>query len=179
MNPKLIYIDAGHGGTDPGAVGAQAREKDINLAVALQVGRELTQRGFAVCYSRTRDMRMTVAERARAANKAKAAAFVSIHCNSATNKAARGAETFAYSPASKGYGLAKTIQRNLVNTTDTPCRGTKTANFAVLRETAMPAALVELGFLSNKIDEQFLLDIQWQRKAATAIADAVAEYFSL
>ena len=48
MNPKLIYIDAGHGGTDPGAVGAQAREKDINLAVALQVGRALTQRGFAV-----------------------------------------------------------------------------------------------------------------------------------
>lgn len=178
MNPKLIYIDAGHGGKDPGAVGAQAKEKDINLAVALLLGRELTQRGFAVCYSRTKNIGIRVSERARSANRAKAAAFVSIHCNSAVNKAACGAETYAYSRTSKGYGLAKYIQRRLVNATGAPCRGTKTANFAVLRETAMPAALVELGFLSNKEEEQLLLDSQWQRKAAKAIADGIAKYLN-
>lgn len=177
MSKQLIFLDAGHGGKDPGAVGLRAKEKDIALAVAMQLGQALTARGFAICYSRTTDVRLLVGERARMANKAKAAAFVSIHCNAAANKTATGTETFAYSKASKGYQLAQTIQRNMVKTVQLPNRGVKTANFAVLRETAMPAALVELGFLSNPIEEKFLLDSQWQQYAAAAIAEGIVQYF--
>lgn len=177
MSKKLIFIDAGHGGKDPGAVGLRAKEKDIVLSVAMQLGQALTARGFAVCYSRTNDVRILVGERARMANKAKAAAFVSIHCNAAANKAATGTETFAYSKASKGYQLACSLQNNMVQNVKLSDRGTRTANFAVLRETAMPAALVELGFLSNPIEEKFLLDSQWQQYAAAAIAEGIVQYF--
>lgn len=96
MVKQFIYIDAGHGGADPGAVGATAREKDIALAVALQVGQALIAQGFGVCYSRTTDKRILVGERTRLANRTGAAALVSIHCNAAANKAARGAETYAF-----------------------------------------------------------------------------------
>ncbi len=177
MSKQLIFLDAGHGGKDPGAVGLKAKEKDIVLSVAMQLGQALTARGFAVCYSRTNDVRILASERARAANKAKAAAFVSIHCNAAANKAATGTETFAYGKASKGYQLACSIQKNIVKAVQLPDRGVKTANFAVLRETAMPAALVELGFLSNPIEEKFLLNSQWQQRAAAAIAEGIVQYF--
>lgn len=177
MSKQLIFLDAGHGGKDPGAVGLIAKEKDIALSVAMQLGQALTERGFAVCYSRTNDVRILVGERARAANKAKAAAFVSIHCNAAANKAATGTETFAYSKASKGYQLAQMIQKKMVQNMKLSDRGVKTANFAVLRETAMPAALVELAFISNSAEEQRLLDSQWQQYAAAAIAEGIAQYF--
>lgn len=178
MVKQFIYIDAGHGGADPGAVGATAREKDIALAVALQVGQALIAQGFGVCYSRTTDKRILVGERTRLANRTGAAALVSIHCNAAANKAARGAETYAYNKACKGYLLAQHIQSNLVQRVKMLDRGVKTANFAVLRDTAMPAALVELGFLSNAMEEQIMLDRAWQQQAAAAIAVAIAQYLA-
>lgn len=172
-SPVLIYLDPGHGGSDPGAVGSTAREKDIALAVARLAGSMLTSRGFAVCYSRTSDVRVLVNSRTRQANRLGAAAFVSIHCNGAANATASGVETFAYNRASRGYRLAQQIQQNLVAATGLADRGVKTANFAVLRDTAMPAALVELGFLTTPVEEALLCDAAWQQRAAAAIVQGI------
>lgn len=122
---------------------------------------------------------MSLSERAAVANKAGADAFVSVHCNSATNAAAKGTETYAFSKQSKGYPLAKVVHQELIAVTSTVDRGVKTANFAVLRETAMAAALVELGFISNVEEERLLQNVSWQKKAAEAIAKGIVQYCGL
>lgn len=175
MAKKVVFLDAGHGGKDPGAVGKLAYEKEINLSMALQVGAELNRLGYGVAYSRKEDTAMSAAMRARAANRLQATAFLSIHCNAAANEAARGAETYAYSAGSKGFALARAVQAQMAFCS-VKNRGVKTANFAVLRETAMPAALVELGFISNASEERQLLDRAWQQKTAAALARAVDNY---
>jgi N-acetylmuramoyl-L-alanine amidase len=93
---KRIVIDAGHGGKDPGAVGAVSKEKDIALAVALKVGEYVKQNlpGVEVIYTRNSDVFVELRERANIANRNKADLFISIHCNAATNRAAYGTETF-------------------------------------------------------------------------------------
>ncbi len=122
---------------------------------------------------------MSLSERAAIANKAGADVFVSVHCNSATNAAAKGTETYAFSKQSKGYQLAEDIQKLLVRATELADRGVKTANFAVLRDTTMAAALVELGFISNVDEEQLLQNAGWQCKVAEAIAKGIVQYLGM
>ena len=94
----IVVIDAGHGGKDPGAVSANKniREKDINLKVALMVGETIKNRHpeIKILYTRDKDIFVGLNERARMANQANADLFISIHCNAATNRSAKGAETF-------------------------------------------------------------------------------------
>ena len=180
MSKKKVCIDAGHGGTDPGAVGPNGtKEKDVALQIALLVRDALQRCGIEVMHTRDTDKYMSLSERAAIANKAGADAFVSVHCNSATNAAAKGAETYAFSKQSKGYQLAEDIQKLLVRATELADRGVKTANFAVLRETGMAAALVELGFISNVEDEKLLINKSWQKKSAEAIAKGIVQYLGM
>ena len=175
-----VCIDAGHGGTDPGAVGQNgALEEDIALSVSEQVGAALQRCGIQVIYTRITDKHMSLSERAAVANKAGADAFVSVHCNSATNAAAQGTETYAFSKQSKGYPLAKMVHQELIAVTGTVDRGLKTKNYAVLRDTGMAAALVELGFISNVDEEQLLQNAGWQCKVAEAIAKGIVQYCGL
>ena len=175
-----LTIDAGHGGSDPGAVGPTGlKEKDITLKLALKVGNLVTARGVKVNYTRTNDSSVGLSQRAVIANNSKARFFLSIHINSATNPAATGTETFAFSQGGQGEKLAKAIQSNLVAAIGLPNRGVKFANFAVLRETNMPAALTEVNFICNPKEEAMLKDEAFLDRAASGIAKGVIEFLGL
>lgn len=178
-----VCIDPGHGGYDPGAVGPTGlKEKDVNLAVALHAGSFLQAAGVSVVYTRTSD-RVTwpsdtnadLAARCKIANQAGADLFISIHCNSATNRSARGAETYCLQLGGQGEKLARAVHVELLRATGLVDRGVKTANFYVLRATKMPAALVELAFISNPDEEKLLKQSEFQARAGRAIAEGVAK----
>lgn len=175
-----LTIDAGHGGNDPGAVGPTGvREKDITLKLALKVGNLLTSRGVNVNYTRMDDRSVELSERAAFANAAKARYFLSIHINSAANAAANGTETYAFAPGGQGEKLAAAVQKNLVTAIGLTNRGVKFANYAVLRETNMPAALTEVNFICNPKEEAILKDEAFLNKAASGIAKGVIEFLGL
>ena len=110
------------------------------------------------------------------ANREQANLFVSIHCNSAASAEATGIETFALAPGGQGEKLARSIQTELIRETGLTDRGVKFANYRVLRDTAMPAVLVELGFINNPAEEKLLRDPAWQEKAARAIAIGIMSH---
>lgn len=173
-----VFLDAGHGGKDPGAVGNGLKEKDIALSVTLKVGEILQRHNIEVIYSRTTDVFLELYERTNKANKAKTDVFVSIHCNSAANKNARGVETFSHIGSIQGAKLARLIQGSLVETNIfSHNRGIKTANFYVIRKSNMPAALTELGFISNSLDAQILKNKQ--NELAEAVAKGILNYFGI
>lgn len=171
---KRICIDAGHGGKDPGACAGGAREKDIALSVALKIGALLT--GYEVVYTRDEDVYVGLAERALIANQAKADLFVSVHCNSALNASANGMEIYVHtSRSAASTRAANTIYDRLLPASGLRGRGVKANDYAVLRETAMPAVLIELGFMSNPDDRSKLVSEAWQDRAAEAIAAGIME----
>jgi N-acetylmuramoyl-L-alanine amidase len=140
-----IWLDAGHGGGDPGAV-ANIREADYTLPYTLELGKVLTKLGFAVGYTRTTDMTIALGERAKMANVWGADYFISIHFNAGGGT---GIETFALAPGGQGEKLANIVQISLISTTRMANRGVKFANFQVLRDTKMPAILIEGGFVDS------------------------------
>ena len=172
---KTICLDAGHGGKDPGAVSGGVKEKDIALKMAKLIGGRLA--GYTVAYTRTDDSYVDLSERATCANRIKADLFVSIHCNSAANAQANGVEVFTHTSQSEGsMDAANTIYKKLFAAASMVGRGIKAANYAVLRETKMPAVLVELGFISNAADHAKLTNPAWQEQAAAAITSGIEEY---
>ncbi len=175
---KKIVIDPGHGGSDPGAVGKSGlRESDVALKVSLKVEMILSDLGFSVRLTRPSNTYVPLRTRAEIANHEQADLFVSVHCNAAENKSAQGVETFHYPTSKNGKVLAEILQERLVGLGGRKNRGVKTANFLVLRETFMPAVLVELGFISNSEEESVLNSNSYQEICANAIAQAVRRYF--
>ena len=175
---KVICIDAGHGGADPGAVGVTGvKEKDINLLVAQKVRDKLAD-NYLVVMTRDKDTYLNLSGRAEIANEEGASLFISIHCNAFTNPKAEGVETFHYHSSTQGKLLALEIQRSLAAVTGAINRGVKSASFKVLRDTAMPAVLVELGFLTNAKEEKLLNTEKYQDTCAEAIAHGIKEYFA-
>lgn len=174
----VVCIDAGHGGKDPGAVGNGAKEKDFNLAIALEVGKELEKNDVTVVYTRTTDVFIELKERSNIANRQMADAFVSIHINSADRESARGVETFCYPGSFYGGKLANSVQDYLVASgIFSANRGVKTNQFSVLRYTDMAAILVELGFISNR-DDVALLHSKWKLIAKT-IAEGIMTFLDV
>lgn len=173
---KVICLDAGHGGADPGAIGRSGtKEKDIALIVTQKV-RDILVEDHNVLLTRTGDCYLNLTERGLIANSMSADIFVSIHCNAFADKGVKGIETYHYPTSTLGRLLALEIQRALISVTDTIDRGVKTADFQVLRETQMPAALVELGFLTNEKEEKLLSTEKYQDTLAKAIAHGIKEY---
>lgn len=179
-----ICIDAGHGQHDPGAVGASGlKEKDVALKIALKVGKKLKNNGLDVIYTRTNDnpgfpvnQSLNLQKRCDIANKNNADMFISIHCNSATNKKANGTETFVFKKGIDAEKLARSVQNEIVKTTGLANRGVKTANFYVLKHTKMPAILIETAFISNLAEERLLRENDFQDRVATGIAKGVCKY---
>lgn len=170
-----VFLDYGHGGSDPGAIGNGVREKDLTLQIGKKVARLLRNSKQTVVESRTTDRYLSLAQRTRLANNSKADLFVSIHINSFTRATAHGVETFSHTGSKNGAKLAKAIQDELVKTgLFRSNRGVKTANFYVIRNTTMPAALTELGFISNKEDVKIMTTKQ--DELAKAIADGILKY---
>ena len=173
---KKIFIDPGHGGNDSGAVGINnLLEKDINLSVAKKVQDLLKSKGLEVILSRTNDKTLSLNDRTSAANSSKADCFISIHCN-AFNGEACGVETYSYSTNTND--LATDIHEELLKSKCyTKNRGTKTANFYVIKNTNMRACLIELGFIDNIEDSKLLL--QKQDNLAEAIARGICKYLNI
>ena len=180
---KIIAIDPGHGGTDPGATGGSGlKEKTVVLNVGLMARDMLIEKGYRVVMTRTGDYRLSenlkedLKKRAEIANEANADLFVSIHANSFTSPTAHGTETYYHdslSASSQSAKLANSIQRNLVNTLGRYDRNVKTEDFSVLRNAKMAAALAEIAFISNPEEERLLGSEQFQRNAAKAIVDGI------
>ena len=170
-----ICIDPGHGGADPGAVGPTGlKEKDVNLAVGLKLA-ELLKPIAEVKLTRTKDIAVSLKDRAAIANSFKCDYFISIHSNSFTDRKVGGVETWAYAPGGNGEKLAKEVQAELVKATGFANRGVKfNSKFAVLRDTKAPAILTETGFISNPAEEKLLKTTAFQEKIARAIAQGVA-----
>lgn len=174
-----ICIDAGHGGIDCGAVNGNFYEKEAALIIACKLGRVLNLAGVEVIYTRTNDSNVELEERTAFANKNAADYFISIHLNAAANKQANGIETFAYSEGSVAHKLASAVQKELIARTGATDRKVKTANFYVLRKTAMPAILVETGFISNDVEAKALFSDGYQTIIANGISKAVLSFLGV
>lgn len=180
---KTVTLDAGHGGYDSGAVGPTGvLEKNVNLAVTLKIGKILQQNGINVVYTRTSDsvswssdINDDLQKRCDISDAAGSDYFVAIHMNSAEAEAARGTETYYYSSSTNGKQLASDIQASLLSAIGLTDRGIKTANYYVIKYTAAPAVLVEVGFISNPQEEQLLNSDSFQNKAAQGIANGILE----
>ncbi len=181
----VIVLDPGHGGSDPGAIGpGGTREKDVNLKIALAASAWLQKQGVQVVLTRVDDYDVSLQNRCDIANQAGAACFVSIHCNAATDPDAQGAETYYHDDSEEGRKLAQCLQEN-VTALGLPGRGAKSdfnlhqSGLYVLRNTVMPAALVEVAFISNPDEEAWLNDPANQDAAGKAIAKGVCAYLGI
>ncbi|MGL5426979.1 MAG: N-acetylmuramoyl-L-alanine amidase family protein, partial [Cetobacterium sp.] len=164
INPfgTKIFIDPGHGGSDPGASGHGLLEKDVVLSIAKKVGDQLVKKGYNVRYSRTTDKYVELTERARLANEWGASLFVSIHAN-AFNGSARGTECYTHpTEVSQTKKLSTYVASSISNSLGIPNRGHKEEDFSVLRNTKMPAILVETAFIDNASDAVLLKNNQDQ-----------------
>lgn len=173
-----VWIDAGHGGSDPGALNGNYKEKTFNLNVSLKVKSHLERHGVQVLMTRTGDTSHSLSERSSGANNNYVNAFVSIHCNSYSNKSAQGLETFSYFNSPNGDRLSKCIYDNVVSAKlYTKLRGTKNQNLHVVRETNMAAALIEMAFISNEEDLNLL--INKQEEFSIAITKGILQYLGI
>lgn len=178
LKGKLIVIDPGHGGSDPGMVGKSlgTLEKDLTLQTSLYLRDYLAAKGARVEMTRTRDdQRPSLPGRVALGHQLGADAFVSIHYNSAT-KPVSGTLTFYHSGTS-GLKLARAIEGRLGPGVGLKNNGVSFGDYHVLRENRVPAALVELGFLSHPGDESLVRTAAYQKRAAQAVADGIADYF--
>ncbi len=186
---KLITLDPGHGGSDPGAVGQSGyREKQATLAISMKLRKELENRGAKVSMTRTTDKdvhtagaRATDAQELQArvdvgtANKADI--FVSVHINGSTNKNVGGLSTYYFHKNNYDAKLARSIQNNMVKNFGLTDLGIRQANFYVVKRSGMPAVLLELGFITNKKEEKLLQSGWFQDKLAKSIAEGIEQYF--
>ena len=173
-------IDAGHGGSDPGAIGTQPfrlEEKEFNLALSRTLEEELEARGHWVVMTRRRDRTLGLAARAGFANRLEAEFFISIHANAASSALPEGMEVYHFPGSEAGASAATYILESMIATfPDHNNRGVKEANFAVLRLTGMPAVLVECEFLTNPQQLRFLADPAVQQELAAGIADGIEQW---
>lgn len=181
-----VILDAGHGGFDPGAIGAETgvKESDLNLAVAQLVCDALRQRGVSVTMTRTDENALASTKRedmqARGAILADAGAdcTVSIHMNKFENRSVSGPMTFFQAGSEDGERLAASVIAALCDALKKPPRGANPANNFVTRIPAVPSVLVECGFLSNADDERNLCDPEYQALLADAIASGVLAFLT-
>ncbi|WP_339319917.1 N-acetylmuramoyl-L-alanine amidase [Paenibacillus sp. FSL R10-2734] len=176
---KLVVLDAGHGAKDSGAVGVTGKyEKNFNLAIVLKTAELLKkENNIDVVLTRSNDTFLELKERAAMANNLKADIFISVHANSSASSSASGTETYYQREASKS--LAKVMHKYLVQATGLSDRGVRYGNFHVIRETKMPAVLLEVGYLSSKKDEALLFSEASQNKVAASIVSGIKEYLGI
>ncbi len=172
----VVVIDPGHGGGDPGALGINGlKEKDIVMSIAQQVAANLQQYGLQTVLTRRDDREIDLEPRVQLAERVNARVFVSIHANSVdlTRPDVNGVETYYYS---SGQHLAQTIHNHLLQVPGTQNRGVRQARFYVLRQTSMPAVLVEVGFVTGGQDAARLNNPAYRRQLSAAIARGILQY---
>lgn len=186
VNNKIVVLDAGHGGFDPGKVGVNgANEKDINLAIMDKLQTFLEQGGATVFVTRSTDEALgsskneDMRERKVIANENNGDLLISIHQNAFTSSSVRGSQVFYHKNSQQGELLAEKIQENLKKYVDNDnAREIKpNDDYYILRTTEIPAVLVECGFISNPQEEMLLNDPVYQEKIAWGIYVGILEYF--
>lgn len=182
-----IYIDPGHNptGNDTGAVGYGLKEQDVSVQIGVLLRDMLINGGQTVKMSRenitdtiAQGLNASLAGRYNAANSWNADIFVSIHCNAASTKA-YGCETYYCTGSTQGKALADSVQPHMAAETERYNRGVKSANFAVLKHTNMPAILVETAFIDNYDDNRFLASDEGKYKCAVAIYKGICDYLGI
>lgn len=171
---KLVVIDAGHGGTDFGAMREDVNEKDINLEVSKMVVELLKKAGVTVLMTRDTDEFISLQDRVDISMENDADLFVSIHVNASVKPEIVGLETHYYNENS--LNLANTVHENMVHIVDRTDRGVFKSKFYVINHNTMPAILVEIGFISNEEERKELLTRERKKKTAQAIARGIIEY---
>ncbi len=175
---KLIVIDPGHGGSDPGTVAGMAYEKDFNLDIAIRLKKLLEDKNINVLMTREDDVYVGTYARPIMANEAGADLFISIHNNSCGNPSVSGTETLCY-PDPKKRAFALEIQKAVVKELGLPDRGlVEKPGYIVTREAKMPAALVEVAFMSNSNDLSLLKTEEFRQKAAQGIFNGIMNYLN-
>jgi N-acetylmuramoyl-L-alanine amidase len=173
----VVVIDPGHGGPDPGAVGIGGlSEIDIVLPVGRQVAALLQQQGIEAVLTRDREIDLDLEPRVQIAERVRANLFVSIHANaiSLSRPDVNGIETYYLSD--RGLQVARVLHAHMLQVPGTRDRGIRQANFYVLRNTSMPAVLLELGFVTGEHDARLLADPAFQTQMANAIARGILQY---
>lgn len=183
---KVIVIDSGHGGDDPGKIGInQAKEKDVNLKIAKKVKKRLKKEGWKVVMTREEDVMLGDAQkgnrkihdmkaRVELINKTMPAMAVSIHQNSYQEAEIHGAQVFYYSHSQDGKRMAETMQRALLMADEENTRQAKgNDTYYLLKRTEVPTIIVECGFLSNPQEAEKLTEDGYQKKLAQAITSGI------
>ena len=191
LGNRVVLIDAGHGGVDPGAVGlTQVLEKDVTLAVSKRLQALIQQSGAKTIMVREDDRdlgtsqgllkrkREDLAQRIQLALDTQAEVYISIHANSFPDAKLTGAQTFYHSDSPEGKELAQSIQQELNSMTNGKRVIKGNQDIYVLKKANQAAVTVELGFLSNAGEEQLLMTPEYQQKLAVAIYQGISVYFS-
>ena len=182
VKDRIIIIDPGHGGKDPGAVSGQAVEKTIVFKVTQLVKQKLEADGAKVLLTRTGDTYPTLDDRPKFATDHYGEMFISIHANAASSTSAKGTETY-YSITSndnekEDFVLATNINNQIVKNANMNNRGVKREDYKVIKGLTIPAVLVELGFVSNAEDRTKLVSDQYVEIFAQSIYNGIVEYYA-
>lgn len=187
---KVITIDPGHGGFDPGAQRGDICEKDITLAISKELTKQLSQAGSAVILLRNSDQdladknftgalrdrkRQDLGRRVDKANQSKADLYVSIHTNADPSPRWRGAQCFYCASSEESRLVAECIQEELTRILGNTKRKALSGNFFITERTQMPAVIVEVGFISNPEEGRLLMDPEYQKKVAQAIFSGIVK----
>ena len=172
------YLDFGHGGKDPGALGSNyTKESDTVLKIGMLVKSKLEKHFEKVITTRESDSFYSLEYRTNKANKNSCNYFISIHMNSSTNKTAKGTETWVYDSNSKVYNLAQNLSSNLSTNLKTPNRSVKESKkFSVLKNTKMPALIIEIDFISNPEIESLCANDSYIKNVADTIASTLLSF---
>ena len=186
---KVIYLDAGHGGKDPGAYYKDIYEEDINLSITLKLRNKLEKMGAVVYLTREEDYdlanpnaslrkRSDLGNRAKMINSSDADIYLSIHLNSSTNTSWKGAQVFYYDSSEEGKRLGEILQNALVKNLDSSNHRLAKGNtsYYLLKKTEVPVVIAECGFLSNHEEANLLATESYQEEIAEAICLGIMEY---
>ena len=190
----IVMLDPGHGGYDPGAISAQGvYEKRINLEIAQKIREMLLPCGVEVQLTREEDIdyapdgvkgrqakkQLDLNHRIEMASQANADIFVSVHVNATPSGRNSGAETFYHFKSNSGKGLAELIQQELIKIPGMNQRVAKPGDFYIIKNTSMPAVIVEVGYLSSPKENKKLQQPWYQEQLARAVAKGIGNYFQL
>lgn len=173
-NFRTVVIDPGHGGHDNGGQWGKVYEKHLALDTATRLEANLKRMGYQTVMTRRSDYFVTLPERVNVANRQRNAIFVSIHFNYTWKEHVSGLETFYYNR--EGQLLAQYVQNSLVRQTRTVDRSAKFARYYVIRNTKLPAILVEGGFVSNETERNRMKSAWFREAIARGIADGIQRY---
>ena len=185
---KVIYLDAGHGGADSGAISNNIYEKNLNLEIVDKLESELLSRGAIVLLTRDGDYDLSTTNinrkkddlysRVKLINNSNCDMYISIHLNSTTSTKWRGLQIFYSSINENNKLLAETINNSLIKDIKNVREIKKSNNYYMYKNITTPGILIEVGFLSNPNDKYLLKQEEYQYKLVSSITDGIVNYFT-